>query len=79
MVVVPLIWVRNAFTIYDILLLYVNTAAWNRASTLASEFLLIVFSQFANLTIAGMVLLGAWRTGKTVADGSDGNERLVRN
>lgn len=79
MVVVPLIWLRNAFIIYDIVLLYVHTAAWSQASTLASEFLLIVFSQFANITIAGMVLLGAWRTGKTVADGSDGGERLVRN
>lgn len=66
LVVVPLIWIRNAFIIYDIVLLYVDSAAWSDATVLASQFLLIIFGQITNLTILGMILWGAWRTGRTV-------------
>jgi len=66
MVVVPLIWLRNAFIVYDIVLLYLNSSGWSTPATLASQFLLIVFGQLANVTILGMVLWGAWRTGRTV-------------
>lgn len=65
-VVVPLIWIRNAFIIYDIVLLYVNTAPWSTTSVLATEFLLIIFGQITNVTLLGMILWGAWRTGRTV-------------
>lgn len=66
MVVVPLIWSRNAFIVYDIVLIFLNTTVWSTKSRLASLFLLIVFGQFANITILGMILYGAWQTGRTV-------------
>ncbi|RMY61895.1 hypothetical protein D0865_00745 [Hortaea werneckii] len=65
-VLVPLIWLRNIFIIYDIVLIFVNTSGWSTNSVLATLFLLIIFGQFANLTILGMILYGAWQTGKTV-------------
>ncbi|CAJ2511057.1 Uu.00g066820.m01.CDS01 [Anthostomella pinea] len=66
LIVVPLLWLRNFFMIYDIVLLYVDTTGWSTASRLATVFLLIVFGQITNLTILGMVLWGAWRIGRTV-------------
>lgn len=62
----PLFWIRNAFIIYDIVILYVNSANWSTDTVLASQFLLVVFGQIVNVTILGMVLWGAWRTGRTV-------------
>ncbi|KAJ4378419.1 hypothetical protein N0V86_006122 [Didymella sp. IMI 355093] len=64
--VVPLIWLRDIFIIYDVILLYVSTEGWSNAATLASTFLLVVFRQFANLSILAMVLWGAWRMGRSV-------------
>lgn len=66
LVVVPLIWIRNAFIIFDVVLLYINSAGWPSGALLASQFLLIVFGQIANLVLLGMVLWGAWKTGRTV-------------
>ena len=66
LVVVPLIWIRNAFIIFDVVLLYVNSAGWPNEAVLASRFLLIVFGQIANLALLGMILWGAWKTGRTV-------------
>ncbi|KAH7414114.1 hypothetical protein DE146DRAFT_600754 [Phaeosphaeria sp. MPI-PUGE-AT-0046c] len=65
-VVVPLIWLRDIFIIYDIVLLYIDTSEWSRSARLATTFLLIIFRQFANLAILGMVLWGAWRMGRSV-------------
>ncbi|RMY16774.1 hypothetical protein D0868_00125 [Hortaea werneckii] len=65
-IVVPLIWLRNIFIIYDIVLIFVDMSGWSTNSILATLFLLIIFGQFANLTILGMTLYGAWQTGKTV-------------
>ncbi|KAK5163352.1 uncharacterized protein LTR77_010725 [Saxophila tyrrhenica] len=65
-VVVPMIWLRNAFIIYDIVLIYLDSAGWSTTTKLASRFLLIIFGQFVNLTILGMILWGAWKTGRTV-------------
>ncbi|EAT85878.2 hypothetical protein SNOG_07227 [Parastagonospora nodorum SN15] len=65
-VVVPLIWLRDIFIIYDIILLYVDTSGWSDNASLATTFLLIIFGQFANLTILAMILWGAWRMGRTV-------------
>lgn len=59
--VVPLIWLRDVFIIVDIVLIYVDAAGWSSASRLAVTFLLIVFGQFANLTILTTVQWGAWR------------------
>ncbi|KAH5703130.1 hypothetical protein HBI81_046200 [Parastagonospora nodorum] len=65
-VVVPLIWLRDIFIIYDIILLYVDTSGWSDNASLATTFILIIFGQFANLTILAMILWGAWRMGRTV-------------
>jgi len=65
--VVPLIWLRDIFIIYDIILLYVDTSGWSDSSVLASTFLLVICRQFANLAILGMVLWGAWRMGRSVS------------
>jgi hypothetical protein len=65
-VVIPLIWLRDIFIIYDIVLLYVDTAQWSRPASLATTFLLMIFGQFANLAILATILWGAWRMGKSV-------------
>ena len=62
----PLIWLRDIFIIYDIILLYVNTSGWSNSATIASTMLLIICRQIANLSILGMVLWGAWRMGRSV-------------
>lgn len=62
----PLIWLRDVFIVYDVVLLYVNTEGWSTAATLATTFLLIIFRQFANVFILAMVLWGAWRMGRSV-------------
>ena len=62
----PLIWARDIAIVYDVVLLYVNTEGWSIAATLATTFLLVIFRQFANLSILAMVLWGAWRMGKSV-------------
>ncbi|KNG50978.1 hypothetical protein DDE82_003948 [Stemphylium lycopersici] len=64
--VVPLIWLRDIFIIYDIILLYVNTSGWSHTSVNATTFMLVVARQYANLAILGMVLWGAWRMGRSV-------------
>lgn len=64
--VVPLIWLRDAFIIYDIVLIFVDSSSWSQTSRLASLFLLTIFGQFANVTILGMILYGAWTSGYTV-------------
>lgn len=66
-IVVPLIWLRDIFIVYDIILLYVSTAGWSDAAVMATTFLLVIFRQFANLSILGMVLWGAWRMGRSVS------------
>jgi hypothetical protein len=65
-VVVPLIWLRDIFIVYDIVLIYVDTAKWSRPASLATTFLLIIFGQFANLAIFATILWGAWRMGRSV-------------
>lgn len=64
--VVPLIWLRDLFIIYDVVLLYVDTTDWSDAATLATTFLILVFRQFANLGILALILWGAWRMGRSV-------------
>jgi hypothetical protein len=58
-VVVPLIWLRDAFIIYDNVLLYIGTVHWSRSASLATTFLLMIFRQFANLAILVTILWGA--------------------
>lgn len=64
--VVPLIWLRDVFIIFDIVLLYYDTSDWSRSARLATTFLLIIFGQLANLAIFAMILFGAWRMGRSV-------------
>ena len=71
-IVVPIVWLRNAFTIFDIVLLYVDTSGWSNTTDTAVAFLLIVFGQIANLAILGMILYGAWRNGISVVRGRQG-------
>lgn len=66
LVVCPLIWLRDIFIIYDIVLLYMDTSTWSNSATIASTMLLIICRQLANLSILGTVLWGAWRMGRSV-------------
>ena len=66
MVSIPLIWTRNIFIVYDVVLIFVESMSWSTSSILASQFLLIISGQIANLSILGITLYGAWQTGKTV-------------
>jgi hypothetical protein len=66
-VVVPLIWRRDIFIIYDNILFYFDPTDWSTSAVTASTILLVIYRQFANLAILGMVLWGAWRMGKTVS------------
>jgi hypothetical protein len=65
-VVVPLIWLRDIFIIYDIVLIYIDTSEWSRSASLATSFLLMIFGQFANLAILATILWGAWRMGRSL-------------
>ncbi|EOA88232.1 hypothetical protein ACJQWK_01705 [Exserohilum turcicum] len=65
--VVPLIWLRDIFILYDVVLLYVDTAGWSATAVDATTLLLVVCRQLANLAILGMVLWGAWRMSRSVA------------
>lgn len=80
----PLFWLRDIFIVHDVVLLYVNTEGWSTAATLATTFLLIIFRQFANLSILAMVLWGAWRMGRSVnllsgEEGRKGNDEQALN
>ena len=65
-VVVPVIRLRNAFNIYGIVLLYVNSQSCSATSQLATTSSLSIFGQFADITLSDMILYGAWQTGWTV-------------
>ncbi|KAL8957627.1 MAG: hypothetical protein Q9193_005149 [Seirophora villosa] len=73
-VVVPLIWIRNAFILVNIVLIYQDVAAWSQPASQAVTFLLIIFGQLANLTILGMVLWGAWSMGRTAGKGGEDDD-----
>ncbi|TKA24875.1 hypothetical protein B0A50_06604 [Salinomyces thailandicus] len=68
LVVIPLLWIRNAFIIYNAVLVYYasETSAWSRGARLATVFLLTIFTQMANAVLLGMILYGAWQLGRTV-------------
>ena len=64
----PVVWVRNAFYIAQIVILYYNVNNWSRTTNQALAFLFIIFGELSNLAILGLVLLGAMSFGKTVRD-----------
>lgn len=66
--VLPVVWLRNAFSIAQIVMLYYNVNNWSRTTNQALTFLFIIFGELANLAILGLVLLGAMGFGKTLND-----------
>jgi len=66
--VLPIVWVRNAFYIAQIVMLYYDVNSWSRTTNQALAFLFIIFGELSNLAILGLVLLGAMGFSKTVRD-----------
>lgn len=64
--VLPIVWVRNAFNIAQIVMLYYNVNNWSRTTNQALAFLFIIFGELSNLAILGLVLLGAMSFSKTL-------------
>lgn len=64
----PIVWVRNAFYIAQIVMLYYDVNSWSRTTNQALAFLFIIFGELSNLAILGLVLLGAMGFSKTVRD-----------
>ena len=62
----PIVWVRNAFSVAQIVMLYYNVNNWSRTTNQALAFLFIVFGELSNLAILGLVLLGAMSFSKTL-------------
>ena len=59
MLVTPLVWLRNAFSIAQLIVLYRDSRSWSRRTTEALAFLFIIFGQLCNLAILALLLLGA--------------------
>ena len=64
--VVPIVFVRNAFSIAQVFMLYYNVNNWSRTTNQALAFLFIIFGELSNLAILGLVLLGAMGFSKTL-------------
>ncbi len=64
----PIVWIRNAFSIAQVVMLYYNTNSWSRTTNQALAFLFIIFGELSNLAILGLVLLGAMGFSKTLND-----------
>jgi len=64
MLVTPLVWLRNAFSIAQLIILYRNSRSWSRRTTEALAFLFIIFGQLCDLAILALLLLGAKSFGR---------------
>lgn len=64
--VLPIVFVRNAFSIAQIVMLYYDVNNWSRTTNQALAFLFIIFGELSNLAILGLVLLGAMGFSKTL-------------
>ena len=64
--VLPIVFVRNAFSIAQVVMLYYNVNNWSRTTNQALAFLFIIFGELSNLAILGLVLLGAMGFSKTL-------------
>ncbi|KNG45446.1 hypothetical protein TW65_07696 [Stemphylium lycopersici] len=64
MLVTPIVWVRNAFSIAQIVLIYYDVTNWSRTTNQALAFLFIIFGELCDLGILALVLLGAWSFGR---------------
>lgn len=59
-------FLRNAFKVVQIVLLYYNVNNWSRTTNRALAFLFIIFGELSNLAILALVLLGALSFSKTL-------------
>ncbi|KAF1927585.1 uncharacterized protein M421DRAFT_64628 [Didymella exigua CBS 183.55] len=66
--ILPIVWVRNAFNVAQIVMLYYDVNSWSRTTNQALAFLFIIFGELSNLAILGLVLLGAMNFSKTLND-----------
>jgi hypothetical protein len=64
MLVTPLVWARNAFSIAQLVLIYRNVNRYSRTTNQALAFLFIIFGELCDLGILALVLLGAWSFGR---------------
>lgn len=64
--VLPIVWLRNAFSIAQIVILYRDVNNWSRTTNQALAFLFIIFGELSNLAILGLVLLGVMGFSKTI-------------
>lgn len=64
MLVTPIVWVRNAFSVAQIVIVYYNNNAWSRRTNRALAFLFIIFGQLCDLAILALLLWGAWSFGR---------------
>ncbi|KAI2480736.1 hypothetical protein Ptr902_07761 [Pyrenophora tritici-repentis] len=64
MLVTPLVWVRNGFSIAQLIIVYRDVNAWSRTTNQALAFLFIIFGELCDLGILALVLLGAWSFGR---------------
>ncbi|XP_014562417.1 hypothetical protein COCVIDRAFT_84234 [Bipolaris victoriae FI3] len=64
MLVTPLVWFRNAFSIAQLIILYRDSRRWSRRTMEALAFLFIIFGQLCDLAILALLLLGAKSFGR---------------
>lgn len=64
MLVTPIVWIRNAFSVAQIVIIYYNNNAWSRRTNRALAFLFIIFGQLCDLAILALLLWGAWSFGR---------------
>ncbi|KAE8866872.1 hypothetical protein PTNB73_04966 [Pyrenophora teres f. teres] len=64
MLVAPLVWIRNAFSIAQLIIIYRDVNAWSRTTNQALAFLFIIFGELCDLGILALVLRGAWSFGR---------------
>jgi hypothetical protein len=71
MLVTPIVWVRNAFSIAQLVLIYRNVNNYSRTTNQALAFLFIIFGELSDLGILALVLLGAWSFGRKGEQGPE--------
>jgi hypothetical protein len=64
MLITPLVWLRNGFTIAQIVVIYYDVTVWSHTTNQALAFLFIIFGELCDLCILALVLYGAWSFGR---------------
>ncbi|KAF2851802.1 hypothetical protein T440DRAFT_498309 [Plenodomus tracheiphilus IPT5] len=64
MMITPLVFTRNAFSIAQVVLIYKDVNNWSRTTNQALAFLFIIFGELSNLAILFVLLWGAWSFGR---------------